>query len=49
VGHAGIYNSEKAITDSYDANNWQSIMQWMKENSRYRQSPVPETPDPEIQ
>jgi pimeloyl-ACP methyl ester carboxylesterase len=35
VGHAGIYNSEKAITEDYDANNWQNIMRWMKENSRY--------------
>lgn len=36
VGHAGIYNSEKAITERYDANNWQTIMAWMKGNSRYR-------------
>jgi len=36
VGHAGIYNSEKAITDRYDTNNWQTIMLWMKENSKYR-------------
>lgn len=36
VGHAGIYNSEKAITDRYDTNNWQTIMAWMKENSKYR-------------
>ncbi|MFW2368497.1 MAG: hypothetical protein ACN4GW_18940 [Desulforhopalus sp.] len=35
VGHAGIYNSEKAITDRFDTNNWQAIMAWMKENSRY--------------
>ncbi|NNK93408.1 MAG: alpha/beta hydrolase [Desulfobacterales bacterium] len=36
VGHTGIYNSEKAITDRYDTNNWQAIMLWMKENSKYR-------------
>ena len=36
VGHAGIYNSEKAITEKYDKNNWQAIMQWMNENSRYQ-------------
>lgn len=36
VGHTGIYNSEKAITASYDTNNWQAIMLWMKENSKYR-------------
>jgi pimeloyl-ACP methyl ester carboxylesterase len=36
VGHAGVYNSEKAITDKYDTNNWQTIMAWMKENSKYR-------------
>ena len=36
VGHTGIYNSEKAITDKYDRNNWQAIMLWMKKNSKYR-------------
>ena len=36
VGHTGIYNSEKAITDRYDTNNWQAIMTWMNENSKYR-------------
>ena len=36
VGHAGIYNSEKAITEKYDTNNWQTIMAWMKANSKYR-------------
>ena len=36
VGHAGIYNSEKSITEKYDKNNWQAIMQWMNENSRYQ-------------
>lgn len=35
VGHAGIYNSEKAITDTYDINNWQTIMTWMKKNCKY--------------
>ena len=35
VGHAGIYNSERAITDKYDINNWQNIMNWMMENSKY--------------
>ncbi len=35
VGHAGIYNSEKAITENHDKNNWQAIMHWMNENSRY--------------
>lgn len=36
VGHAGIYNSEKALTERYDKDNWQTIMAWMKENSKYR-------------
>ena len=36
VGHAGIYNSERALTDKYDENNWQAIMTWMKEHSKYQ-------------
>ncbi len=35
VGHTGIYNSEKALTDRYHQDNWQQIMKWMHENSIY--------------
>jgi pimeloyl-ACP methyl ester carboxylesterase len=35
VGHAGIYNSEKALTDGYHKDNWQEIMKWMNAHSKY--------------
>jgi pimeloyl-ACP methyl ester carboxylesterase len=36
VGHTGIYNSEKALTDRYHQDNWQEIMKWMHEHSRHK-------------
>lgn len=40
VGHTGIYNSEKALTDRYHKDNWQQIMKWMREHSLYNKRRV---------